>query len=263
MQLPRDKVLILATGAQGEPRAALSRIAEGDHPRLKLERGDTVVYSSKEIPGNELSIGAVQNALAAAGVNIITERQANIHVSGHPGIPELEAMYSWIRPKISIPVHGERRHMEAHARLAERVGVPHQVVPMNGSLIRLAPGKPEIVSYEEHGRLVLDGDVIVPADGDTIVGRRRLLHNGWIGVFLAMGKGGLKSDPVLQIEGVPIEDERMEFVEECQSAARAAVKKANGKSDDQLAEAVRIAVRRTAREWTGKKPLTRVSIARV
>lgn len=263
MKLPRNEVMILATGAQGEARAALSRIAQGEHPRLKLERGDTVIYSSKEIPGNELAIGVVQNALAAAGVRIITERQANVHVSGHPGIPELQAMYSWIRPQIAVPVHGERRHMEAHAALAKSVGVPDQVVPMNGTAIRLAPGTPEIISREAVGRLVLDGEVIVPADGETMVGRRRLLHNGWIGIFLALGKNGLAAEPVLQIEGVPVEDERADFVAECTDAAKQAVRKANGKSDDAIAEAVRVAVRRTARDWTGKKPLTRVSTARV
>ena len=263
MKLPRNEVLIIATGAQGEPRAALSRIAEGEHPRLKLERGDTVVYSSKEIPGNELAIGAVQNALAAAGVKIVTERQADVHVSGHPGIPELEAMYGWIRPQISIPVHGERRHMEAHARLAERVGVPDQVVPINGSAIRLAPGTPRIVSHETVGRLVLDGEVIVPADGETMVGRRRLLHNGWIGVMLAMKKGRLAADPVIQMEGVPVEDEKDDFLAECADAARAAVKKAKSKSSDAMAEDVRIAVRRTARDWTGKKPLTRVDLVEI
>ncbi|EMD84283.1 ribonuclease J [Pacificimonas flava] len=263
MKLPRNEVMILATGAQGEARAALSRIAQGEHPRLKLERGDTVIYSSKEIPGNELAIGVVQNALAAAGVRIITERQANVHVSGHPGIPELQAMYSWIRPQIAVPVHGERRHMEAHAALAKSVGVPDQVVPMNGTAIRLAPGTPEIISHEAVGRLVLDGEVIVPADGETMVGRRRLLHNGWVGIFLALGKNGLAAEPVLQIEGVPVEDERADFVAECTDAAKQAVRKASGKSDDAIAEAVRVAVRRTARDWTGKKPLTRVSTARV
>ena len=172
-------------------------------------------------------------------------------------------MYSWIRPKISVPVHGERRHMEAHARLAERVGVPQQIVPVNGSAIRLAPGTPKVVSHEQHGRLVLDGDVIVPADGETMVGRRRLLHNGWIGVFVALKGDRLAGIPEFQIEGVPVEDEADEFVGECRAEAEKAAKKSAGKSDEQLAEAVRIAVRRTAREWTGKKPLTRVSIVRL
>ncbi|MDO9488745.1 MAG: ribonuclease J, partial [Sphingomonadaceae bacterium] len=167
MKLPRNEVMIISTGAQGEPQAALSRIADGSH-QIKLERGDLVIYSSKQIPGNELSIGRVQNALAAKGVEVITDRQAHVHVSGHPGRPELEMMYGWIRPQISIPVHGERRHMEEHARVAKAHGVPEAVVPINGSAIRLAPGAPKIISHEVAGRLVVDGDVILPADGTTM-----------------------------------------------------------------------------------------------
>ena len=263
MEVPRDRLLVVSTGAQGEARAALSRIAEGDHPSLKLERGDLVVYSSKQIPGNEIAIGRVQNALAARGVDIITDRQAHVHVSGHPGIPELEAMYGWIRPKIAIPVHGERRHMEAHARLATRVGVPDAVVPVNGSAIRLAPGKPQIVGYETVGRLVLDGEVILPADGATMLARRRMMHNGLIAVFVALdSKGRLAGTPIVQSHGVPVEDDRDEFLDDCVGAASAAVAKTRG-DDDALAEAVRIAVRRIARDWTGKKPITEVSVMRL
>ena len=264
MNLPRDKLLIVSTGAQGEARAALSRIAEGEHSHIKLERGDLVVYSSKQIPGNEIAIGRVQNALAAAGVEIITDRQAHVHVSGHPGIPELEAMYGWIRPQISIPVHGERRHMEEHARLARRVGVPEAVVPVNGSAIRLAPGKPQIVSHEPVGRLVLDGDVILPADGATMLARRRMMHNGLIAVFVVLdGKGRLLAPPQVQSHGVPVEDDRDEFIDDCVSAASEAAAKARGSNEDALAEAIRVAVRRKAREWTGKKPITEVTVTRV
>lgn len=264
MNIPRDKLLIVSTGAQGEARAALSRIAEGEHSHIRLERGDLVVYSSKQIPGNEIAIGRVQNALAAAGVEIITDRQAHVHVSGHPGIPELEAMYGWIRPQISIPVHGERRHMEEHARLARRVGVPEAVVPVNGSAIRLAPGKPQIVSHEPVGRLVLDGDVILPADGATMLARRRMMHNGLIAVFVVLdGKGRLLAPPQVQSHGVPVEDDRDEFIDDCVSAASEAAAKARGSNEDALAEAIRVAVRRKAREWTGKKPITEVTVTRV
>lgn len=264
MHVPRDKLLIVSTGAQGEARAALSRIADGDHPYIKLERGDLVVYSSKQIPGNEISIGRVQNALAAKGIEIITDRQAHVHVSGHPGIPELEAMYGWIRPQISIPVHGERRHMEEHARLARRVGIPNAVVPMNGTAIRLAPGKPEIISHETVGRLVLDGEVILPADGATMLARRRMMHNGLIAVFVVVdSKGRLLAPPKVQSHGVPVEDDRDEFLDDCASAASAAAAKARNTEDEAMAEAIRVAVRRTAREWTGKKPITEVTITRI
>lgn len=263
MKVPRDKLLIVSTGAQGEARAALSRIAEGEH-NIKLERGDLVVYSSKQIPGNEISIGRVQNALAAKGIEIITDRQAHVHVSGHPGIPELEAMYGWIRPQISIPVHGERRHMEEHARLARRFGVPEAVVPVNGSAIRLAPGKSQIISHEPVGRLVLDGDVILPADGATMLARRRMMHNGLIAVFVVIdGKNRLLAPPQVQSHGVPVEDDRDEFINDCVSAASEAAAKARSNGEDALAEAIRVAVRRTARDWTGKKPITEVTVTRI
>jgi ribonuclease J len=264
MDVPRDRLLIVSTGAQGEARAALSRIAEGEHPHIRLERGDLVIYSSKQIPGNELAIGRVQNALAAMGAEIITDRQAHVHVSGHPGIPELEAMYGWIRPKIAIPVHGERRHMEAHANLARRVGVPDAVVPVNGSAIRLAPGRPAIVSHEPVGRLVLDGDVILSADGATMLARRRMMHNGLIAVFIVLdSKGRQVARPRIQSHGVPVEDERDEFIDDCVAAASAALTKTAARDDDAIAEAVRIAVRRTARDWTGKKPITEVTLVRL
>jgi ribonuclease J len=263
MKLPRDKLLIISTGAQGEPQAALSRIADGSHP-LKLDAGDLVVYSSKQIPGNEISIGRVQNALAAKGVEVITDRQAHVHVSGHPGRPELEAMYGWIRPQVSIPVHGERRHMEEHARVAKAHGVPHAVVPVNGTAIRLAPGKPEIVSREAAGRLVVDGDVILPADGTTMVARRRLLHNGYLAATVVLdGKGKLAADPAILVQGLPVEEDRDDFIADCVEAAETAAQGADARNPEKFAEAIRVAVRRVARDWTGKKPVTDVQVVRV
>ena len=256
-----DELLIISTGAQGEPRAALSRIAQGDHP-LKLERGDLVVYSSRQIPGNELAIGAVQNALAALGVEIITDRQAHVHVSGHPGRPELEAMYRWIRPRISVPVHGERRHMEEHARLARQWGVPSAIVPVNGTVIHLAPGTPRIVDHAPVGRLVLDGDVILPADGATMQARRRVMREGHVGVSLALdARGRLRAGPRVTVQGLPIEEDLDEFTAEAVAAAAQAA--AQGGDEARITEAVRQAVRRVAREWTGKRPLTDVTLLRV
>ena len=266
---PPHELLILCTGAQGEPQAALSRIAEGNHPLLKLEKGDLVVYSSKQIPGNELSIGRVQNQLAAIGVDLVTEKQAHVHVSGHPGRPELEAMYEWIRPEIAIPVHGERRHMEEHARLARSCGVPRTMVPINGSAIRLAPDGPKLLGHEPAGRLVLDGDIILPADGATIVERRRLSMHGLIAVTMVIGKNGLPAaTPAITAHGVPVEEDKAEFLVACAEAADKAARKqgshpADAKRAEGWAEAVRVAVRRTAREWTGKKPVTDVQVIRL
>jgi ribonuclease J len=259
-----SKLLILCTGAQGEPMAALSRIAEGSHPVLKLEPGDLVVYSSKQIPGNELAIGRVQNALATRGIEVITEKQAHVHVSGHPGRPELEAMYEWIRPEIAIPVHGERRHMEAHAKLALASGVKKAMVPINGSAIRLAPDGPALLGHEKAGRLVLDGEVILPANGATMVERRRLMMNGHIGATVVIDRNGkLAATPAITAQGVPVEEDKADFLAECAEAAEAAVKKGDAKQEEKFAEAIRVAVRRVAREWTGKKPVTDVQVVRL
>ncbi len=188
MRLPRRELMIIATGGQGEPRAALARIAFDQH-KLKLDRGDLVVFSSKQIPGNEIPIGRIQNELAGKGIEMITDRQAPVHVSGHPGRPELAAMYDWIRPEIIVPVHGEMRHMMEHARFARSRGIPHGIVQKNGDLVRLAPGGPEKIGEESVGRFVLDGDVILPADGSTMNERRRLAFAGLISVAVALDEG--------------------------------------------------------------------------
>ena len=258
------KLLIVCTGAQGEPAAALSRIAEGTHAQLKLEKGDLVVYSSKQIPGNELAIGRVQNMLATRGIEVITEKEAHVHVSGHPGQPELQAMYGWIRPQIAIPVHGERRHMEAHARLALKAGVPRAMVPVNGSAIRLAPDGPKLLSHEKVGRLVLDGDVILPADGSTMVARRRIMHNGYISATVVVdNRGKLLSSPAILAQGVPVEEDRDDFLAECSDAAGKAASAGDPRQNGKYEEAIRVAVRRVARDWTGKKPVTDVQVVRV
>ena len=262
MKLPRREVLIIATGGQGEPRAALSRIAFDQH-KLSLERGDLVVFSSKQIPGNEIAIGRIQNELAARGIEMITDKQAPVHVSGHPGRPELAAMYSWIRPEIIVPVHGEFRHMFEQARFARARGIPHGIVQKNGDLVRLAPNGPEKLSEERVGRLILDGDVILAADGATMNERRRLAMSGQISVAVALDAAGrVQGEVELGLEGIPVDEDREAFLEEaCQAAAAAAAKGAG--NEEKLRESVRLAVRRVATDWTGKKPVVSVLILRV
>ena len=259
MRLPRNKVLIVATGGQGEPRAALARVADGSHT-IALEQGDAVVFSSKQIPGNEVAIGRIQNTLAGKGVEMITERQAHVHVSGHPGRPELAQMYEWIRPGALIPVHGEMRHMMEHARFGLSQGVPHALVQKDGDIVRLLPGPARKIGHAPVGRLVLDGDVILPADGSTINERRRLALNGQISVAVALGKGGRPiGRPQVRVQGVPVEDERDAFVAEaCEAAAKAL--EGNKRGADRLREDVRLAVRRVATRWTGKKPIVDVLV---
>ncbi|MBV9372072.1 MAG: ribonuclease J, partial [Alphaproteobacteria bacterium] len=262
MQLPRREVMIVATGGQGEARAALARIAFGQH-KLSLSEGDLVVFSSKQIPGNEISIGRIQNELAARGIDMITERQANVHVSGHPGRPELAAMYGWIRPEIIVPVHGEMRHMVEHRKFAMSRGVPRGIVQKNGDLVRLAPDGPRKLGEEKVGRLILDGDVILAADGTTMNERRKLSALGVISVAVALdGSDRLKGKVQLGLQGIPVEEDREEFLEEACAAAAAAARKNPG-NEAKLREDIRLAVRRCAAEWTGKKPIVDVLVVRV
>lgn len=262
MRLPRNRVLIVATGGQGEPRAALARIADGSH-QIGLDAGDMVIFSAKQIPGNEVAIGRIQNQLAAKGVEMVTEKQAHVHVSGHPGRPELEKMYGWIRPKALVPVHGEMRHLMEHARFGNAKGIRHTLVQTDGDLVRLAPGAPEKIGAVAVGRLVLDGDVILPADGGTINERRRIAVNGQISVGIAVDRNGRAGGvPEIRVQGVPVEDEREPFLAEAAEAATEAMS-GRARDRDRLREDVRLAVRRVATRWTGKKPVVDVVIVQV
>ncbi|MEP2736325.1 MAG: ribonuclease J [Erythrobacter sp.] len=255
MGLPRGDLLIVATGGQGEPRAALSRVAEENHP-LELTSGDVVLFSSRQIPGNELSIGRIQNRLAERGITMVTDRQAMIHVSGHPGRPELEALYSWIKPEVLVPVHGEIRHMAEQGRLGEANGIPQNVVQQNGEIIRLAPGKASKITEVRSGRLILDGDIIAPADGEAIAMRRRLAREGTIMVVLDH-----KMRPTMEALGIPLEEDMPDFILEACKDVTSAIQKLKGdKAGDRAAihEAARLATRRAANRWSGKKPQVRV-----
>jgi ribonuclease J len=261
MRLPKSELLIIATGGQGEPRAALGRIASGNH-ELKLADGDTVIFSSRIIPGNETAIGRIMNQLSDLGVQIVTEKQAHVHVSGHPGRPELIEMYKWVRPEIVVPVHGEARHLAEHARLALSHGIHHAVVQKNGDVIRLAPGDPKKLDEVRVGRLVLDGDVILPADGATINERRRMGFGGLITVALPLGEDGqLAGKPLVRPFGVPVEEDRDDFIADATDAATRAF--SPGGDEERMREAVRLAVRRCATLWTGKKPLVEVMLLQV
>ncbi len=257
MRLPRDQVMVIATGGQGEPRAALARMAADIH-QIKLEPGDTVVFSSKQIPGNEVAIGRIMNQLAAKDVLTVTEKQAHIHVSGHPGQPELAALYGWLRPKLVVPVHGEIRHMHEQARFALEQGIPDALIQENGDLVRLAPGPAKIVERVRSGRLILDGDVILPADGATMGERRKLSINGHITVAVIFTAGKF-TESAVSYRGVPVEDEREAFIDEMRDAAEMAAL-APSKDVEKMREAIRLGVRRIATDWTGKKPVVDVML---
>ncbi len=257
MNLPRGEVMIVATGGQGEPRAALARISDGNHD-IKLQAGDVVLFSSRQIPGNEIAIGRIQNKLADDDVLIVTDRQSPIHVSGHPGRPELEAMYGWIRPEILVPVHGEIRHMHEQARVGAAAGIPVTVTQKNGDLVRLAPGKPGKFGEVRHGRLILDGDIITPADGQAMVMRRRLAQAGI--VMVAVGPG--KQAQIAGI-GLPLEEDYDAFRDEAEGDVVKAISKLKGpnaRDRDVVIEAARLAARRAASRWCGKKPQVQVML---
>ena len=205
--LPNDKILYLCTGSQGEERAALARIANDDHPELSLSEGDTVVFSSKVIPGNERPIYDLMNNLTELGVSVISSEDSFIHVSGHPCRDELKDMYEMVRPQTSIPVHGEARHIEEHAKLAKSLGIGHAITPRNGDMIRLAPHRPEVIDQVASGRLYLDGQILLPEGEGVIRSRQRLAEEGLIVISVAIDKSGRSmGEPVTIVKGLPHED---------------------------------------------------------
>lgn len=206
---PADEILYLCTGSQGEVRAALSRVAEGTHPYVKLSNGDHCIFSSRVIPGNELSVGRLQDKLADRGVRLYTEKDhRGIHVSGHPCRDELKQMYAWARPKIAVPTHGMRRHLAEHANLAKDMGVPEQVTPRNGDMVRLAPGPAAIIDEVPSGRLYVDGGRLVTEQGEALHERRHASTNGVLIVSFAMDKRGkIVSDIDVRAIGLPGDEE--------------------------------------------------------
>ncbi len=257
--LPKKKVLYLCTGSQGEPRAALSRIASGEHRNVKLSTGDSVLFSSRVIPGNERSIFALQNALASLGVTVIGEKDRHIHVSGHPCRDELRQMYAWARPHIAIPVHGERRHLIEHAKLARQLQVPHGFAPRNGDMIMLSQSGAELVDEVPAGRLHRDGDILTPADGGALRERKKLAFGGVISMALAVdGSGQLRSGPEANLYGLAEPKEGFDAAIEslCEAADEAIgrmPKRARG-DERAIEDLVERAVRRVAPKIWGKRP---------
>lgn len=263
--LPRERTVIICTGSQGEPRAALSRIAAGDHPRVELEDGDTVIFSSRVIPGNEIAIGKLQNDLVRRGIEIITWRDHHVHVSGHPARDELMKMYQLVRPRIAIPVHGELRHMLEHADLAEDCQVQQTVVAENGGLIRLAPGRAEIIGQVPVGRLAVDGNRIVPIDGALVRDRNRAIYHGSAVVTVVLDKKGRVRDEV-QVSTLGVmeagDEGALGVVRETVEEIIVALPAARRADDAAVKEAVRIAVRRVFRDRFDKRPVTSVHLVR-
>ncbi|MGA8356049.1 MAG: ribonuclease J [Xanthobacteraceae bacterium] len=266
--LPPDKVLALCTGSQGEPRAALSRIARDEHPEVTLAKGDRVIFSSRAIPGNEKAVGEVINGLVMQGIEVITDRTHLVHVSGHPRRDELREMIGWVRPQILIPAHGEALHLAEHAELARRAGVPKVLVCRNGDLVRLAPDGPEIVDKVPSGRLYKDGSLLINAESRTVAARRRLSFSGIVTVALALSaKGQLVADPEVELIGLPDSDaagtSMTEIARDAVEEAFESMPKPRRRDPDAVAEAVRRAVRGRIGERWSKKPICHVHVLTV
>ena len=261
--LDRGEIVVMLTGSQGEPRAALSRAADGDHPDINFSKGDLVIYSSRNIPGNEKSISRVQNALARLGCEILTDAEELVHVTGHPRRDELRQMYSWLQPQALIPMHGEGRHLRAHAKLAAQSGIKNVVVPEDGAVVRLAPGKPAIIDEAPIGRRYRDGKLILTGDDGPIRERRRLSTAGIVIVSVALTRRGeVVSDHLLTLDGVPTEtkDEELmrDVVLDTIDGTIESIPPARRKNPELVREAIRRAVRATFNEEWGKKPIVKV-----
>ncbi|CAA7612386.1 ribonuclease J [Magnetospirillum sp. SS-4] len=265
--LPNDKVVYICTGSQGEPRAALARIAAGDHPHVTLGKGDVTIFSSRIIPGNEKEIFRLQNDLVRLGVEVVTEKDEFVHVSGHPGREEMEELYHLLRPRVAVPVHGEARHLQEHARLARACGVAETVEISDGAMLRLAPGPVEVVEHVPTGRLCVDGPRLVRLDSEILRNRRRMVFNGSAVVTVVLDKAGtLLGAPQLTALGLLDAGHEAEEHEAVVQAVKDAIAQLPSKArrdDSQVREAARLAVRRSLRDSHGKKPITDIHLVRV
>ena len=265
--IPREKIVYLCTGSQGEPMGAMMRISGYTHPDVFIEGGDTVIFSSKIIPGNEKKLYKLHNQLVKDGVEVISEENEFVHVSGHPNRDEMRDMYNWIKPNCVIPVHGEHRHMIEHISFAKEMQVPHPVQVENGDIVKLYPGdKPEVYDKAPSGRLYLDGNVSVDEDAQSIKDRKNLSANGYIEVtILITSKGNIHNNPVLSFRGLPVDD-KDEFTygieDEIEKTVRT-YKLGSKQQEHNLIDALKICCRKYSKEKTGKKPLTNINLIRV
>jgi ribonuclease J len=265
---PPDKVLALCTGSQGEPRAALARIASDDHPLVTLNKGDRVIFSSRTIPGNEKAVGNIINGLVGQGIEVITDRTHLVHVSGHPRRDELRDMISWIKPQILIPAHGEPLHLAEHADLARKAGVPKVIVCKNGDLVKLGPGDPGVIDELPHGRLYKDGVLLETDKALAVAERRRMSFAGAVFVALAITeKGELADDPQVDMLGVPEKDVDGKLIDDrvydIVLSTFESLPRARRRDPDALAESIRRAVRNEVNAAWGKKPVCQVHVLTV
>ena len=265
--ISRDKIIYLSTGSQGEPMGATKRIVNGTHPDVFLEKGDTVIFSSKIIPGNEKKLYAMHNEIVKNGIEIITEENSFVHVSGHPNRGDLKDMYSWVRPKSVIPVHGEHRHMIEQAKFAKEMQVPYTLQIENGDIVRIYPGNnPQIIDKAPSGRMYLDGSISVREDSFSIKERRNLSVNGYLEVTLLISNNGKIKKPIISFKGIPIDEISETFIFDMENEVNNTCRKfsvQNKKQEHNLIEILKQNCRKIVKDKTGKKPYTTINIFRI
>ena len=265
-KISREKIVYLCTGSQGEPMAALMRIASYTHPDVYIEKDDTVIFSSKIIPGNEKKLFKLQNQLVKDGIEVISEESEFVHVSGHPNRDDLREMYDWVKPNCVIPVHGEHRHMIEHMKFAHEMKVPHPVQVQNGDIVKLFPGKPHVFDKAPSGRLYLDGNMSVEEDSQSIKDRKNLSANGYMEVTILISqKGNIHKRPVLTFRGIPVYDVD-EFIYGLEEAIEGTIKTfslVNKKQEYNLIDALKITCKKYTKEMTGKKPFTNINLVKI
>ena len=266
--LTREQMVVLATGSQGESRAALARIAEDDHPEVTLAPGDRVIFSSRTIPGNERAVGAIINGLVRQGVEVITDRTHLVHVSGHPRRAEVAQLYQWLRPEVAVPAHGEALHLAEHAAFAAAAGTRHVVSAHNGDMVLIGPGAPGIIDQVPHGRLYKDGDLLLAADDEAVTSRKSLSFAGVISIGIALtSKGELAGDPDVVMAGVPRQGRAGkamdEIVDDAIFQTLDGLPRQRRRDADLVGGAVERAVRNAVRNVWGKKPTVHVLVMEV
>ena len=266
-KIAKNKILYLATGSQGEPMGAMNRIINGSHPEVFLEEGDCVIFSSKIIPGNEKKLYYLQNLIVRNNIEIISEENAFVHVSGHPNRDDLKDMYKWVKPKSVIPVHGEHRHMQEHVNFAKEMQVPKTLLIENGDIIKLLPGEsPKVIDKAPSGRVYLDGSINVETDAQSIKDRRNLSINGYLEITLLVSNNGKIKKPIISFKGIPENENAEPFLfdmeDEIFNICRT-FSLDNKNQQKNLIETIKQNCRRIVREKTGKKPFTNINIARI
>ena len=266
-KISKNKIIYLATGSQGEPMGAMNRIINGIHPEVFLESGDCVIFSSKIIPGNEKKLYQLQNQIVKDKIEIISEENAFVHVSGHPNRDDLKDMYTWVKPKCVIPVHGEHRHMVEHVAFAKEMKIPKSLLIENGDIIRILPGDtPKIIDKAPSGRVYLDGNLGVEADSQSIKERKNLSVNGYLEITLIVLNNGKIKKPVISFKGIPENDEIEKFIFEVEDEIFNICKTFAMDSKNQeknLIEVIKQNCRRIVKNKTGKRPFTNINIARI